>query len=212
MKLSEKLYIWDSEDFLERIDNSSELLISIIEIFIEETIKHKNELKKGINDFSLEDIHLHSHSIKGAAANISASKLKDIAHTIETSTKSNSAYTHTEQFSQNFIKLDNALDELIVELNNYLGKEFSSNSKENILDKNDAILELKTIKKNLKLGIYIDTVSIDIFRNFVDERIQRQLTELEKLINSFSLEESLKLTNDLIFKLNLMVKGKLDEK
>jgi len=211
MKLSEKLYIWDSEDFLERIDNSSELLVAILEIFLDETVAHKNALGKSINEFSLEDIHLHAHSIKGAAANISASKLKDIAHKIETSTKSNSAYTHTEQFSQNFIKLENSLNELIIELNSYLGDENKSNIQENILDKDDAKSELEQIKQNLKLGIYIDTMTFKVFRYFVDNRLKKQLVELENMINNFLLEESLKATNDIIFKLNLVIKGRLDE-
>ena len=67
----------DLDDVLERVQNDTELLLELLDIFMEDYQKKYNQLKEFVPNKDFEQIRNISHSLKGAAGNISA---KDFHH------------------------------------------------------------------------------------------------------------------------------------
>ena len=79
--------IIDLEDVLNRIQGDKELLIELIEIFIEDCpskIDSIVELLKSSDALALSEV---AHGLKGAASNISAEKLREIFLKMEETAK-----------------------------------------------------------------------------------------------------------------------------
>ena len=72
--------IFDYEDFLERIDGDTALLKEVLEIFLEDTPELFADLDAGIKNRDGEAVERAAHTLKGAAANISAKKLQVLSH------------------------------------------------------------------------------------------------------------------------------------
>jgi CheY-like chemotaxis protein/HPt (histidine-containing phosphotransfer) domain-containing protein len=75
--------IFDKNSFLERLMGDEELAKEIIEGFIEDSMSQIATIKEAFDNRNLDGIHRQAHSLKGAAANISATALKELAYEIE---------------------------------------------------------------------------------------------------------------------------------
>lgn len=67
--------IIDLDDVLKRLLDDKELVVELIEIFLDDTSKRIEEAKQSIDKKDCAQVADIAHSIKGAAANIGAKKL-----------------------------------------------------------------------------------------------------------------------------------------
>jgi len=75
--------IFDKNSFIDRLLGDEDLAKEIIKGFIEDSLRQINTLKEAIDNRDTDVIHCQAHSLKGAAANISATVLKELAYQIE---------------------------------------------------------------------------------------------------------------------------------
>ena len=76
--------LFDKTDMLERMDNDSDFVLSILEEALSELPRHVQELHELCCGNDLLIIQRMAHTIKGMAANISTGPLRDVAAHIET--------------------------------------------------------------------------------------------------------------------------------
>lgn len=79
--------IFDPDDLMERMMGDSALARSIAEIFLSDIPARINMLKDRLNENDSRRAELQAHSINGAAANMAANKLQEIATRIEKASK-----------------------------------------------------------------------------------------------------------------------------
>ncbi|MFH1359666.1 MAG: Hpt domain-containing protein [Candidatus Omnitrophota bacterium] len=104
--------IIDLKEVMERVENDQELLIELIEIFLEDYPGRMKSLKEAAtqNDFSLiKDV---AHSLKGASANISAKKISSLFLDVEHMAQKNDLSAMGDIYSK--------LEGLIEDLKRYL--------------------------------------------------------------------------------------------
>jgi two-component system sensor histidine kinase/response regulator len=110
--------VFDYEDFLERIDGDTALLKEVLAIFLEDTPSLFSDLNTGIKNRDSEAIERAAHTLKGAAANISAKRLRDLSHQLLLLTRKGEL-AYTENVYDNMVKNYNDLEIL---LTSYLAK------------------------------------------------------------------------------------------
>jgi PAS domain S-box-containing protein len=107
--------VWNIQQLSKRLNGKTELIQLVIKAFTEDTPKQVDQLQLMIKDQQLEQVRAISHSIKGAASNIDAEQLAEIAKSIETAA--------IEQDINLIISLSAQLlsiaDELYLELNKF---------------------------------------------------------------------------------------------
>ncbi len=82
-KTEEDINIFNVVDLLERLDDDEDLLKDILEVFLEDTPNHINNMKKAFEENDASELRLHVHSIKGTAGNAGASVLQELAAELE---------------------------------------------------------------------------------------------------------------------------------
>ncbi len=92
--------IIDVDDALKRIQDDKELLVELIEIFLDDCPKKMKELKAFEQDKNAIGLSEVAHSIKGAAANISAVGLRKIFFEIEEMAKNNNFESISQRIKQ----------------------------------------------------------------------------------------------------------------
>jgi two-component system sensor histidine kinase/response regulator len=75
--------VFDKNSFIDRLLGDEDLAKEIIKGFIEDSLRQINILKEAVDSKNADVIHCQAHSLKGAAANISATVLKELAYQIE---------------------------------------------------------------------------------------------------------------------------------
>ena len=75
--------IFDKNSFIDRLLGDEDLAKEIIKGFIEDSLRQIDILKEAFKNKDTGVIHYQAHSLKGAAANISAKALKELAYQIE---------------------------------------------------------------------------------------------------------------------------------
>ncbi len=81
------LPVFDYDDFLERMDGDAELLKEVIGIFLEDAPNLLSALGSAVRTGDAEAMEKAAHTLKGAAANISAKKLQQSAHIMQETIK-----------------------------------------------------------------------------------------------------------------------------
>ncbi len=104
----------DLNEVLERVENDRELLVEIIEIFLEDYPGKMNDLQDALSKKDFNQTREIAHSLKGAAANISAKKIAALFLELEDMGKSNDASGHEGKIQQ--------IGVLVEELKDYLAK------------------------------------------------------------------------------------------
>ena len=82
-ELSIKNDIFDKNSFIDRLLGDEGLAKEVIEEFIEESLDQIAIIKDSLEKGNAKELRYKAHSLKGAAANISAAALKNIAYEIE---------------------------------------------------------------------------------------------------------------------------------
>jgi len=75
--------IFDKHSFLDRLLGDEDLAKEIIKGFIEDSLRQIGTIKEAFDNKDTNVIHRQAHALKGAAANISATALKELAYQIE---------------------------------------------------------------------------------------------------------------------------------
>jgi two-component system sensor histidine kinase/response regulator len=75
--------IFDKNSFIDRLLGDEDLAKEIIKGFIEDSLRQIDILKEALDNMDTGVIYYQAHSLKGAAANISAKTLKELAYQIE---------------------------------------------------------------------------------------------------------------------------------
>ncbi len=88
-----ELKAWDETEALSRMGGRKDLLLKILRSFLDNATKMINSLEIAITNQNFPDAHLHAHSIKGSAGNISAHKLQDLARIMELEAKAQNINT-----------------------------------------------------------------------------------------------------------------------
>jgi CheY-like chemotaxis protein len=71
-----ELKVWDEADALKRLGGKKELLLKVMQSFVNESTKMMNGLETAIAQNDLSHVQLYAHSIKGSAGNVSAQQLQ----------------------------------------------------------------------------------------------------------------------------------------
>ncbi|MDD3375027.1 MAG: Hpt domain-containing protein [Candidatus Omnitrophica bacterium] len=100
--------IIDLDDVLGRIQGDKELLVELIEIFLDDCPQKINDIKECVERGNLDQLSEAAHSAKGAAANIGAKKLWKTFLEAEEAAKSGAI----DQFEEMIVRIDQEFDEL----------------------------------------------------------------------------------------------------
>ncbi|OQX02892.1 MAG: hypothetical protein BWK80_56910 [Desulfobacteraceae bacterium IS3] len=79
--------VFDREDFLDRLGGNEEILESLVKDLPKHLSEVMMNLKTALKENNINDINLYAHTVKGMAANVSASRLSKAASEIEMSAK-----------------------------------------------------------------------------------------------------------------------------
>ncbi len=107
-KISSSTDIFNREEFLERVLGDKELAEIIIKEFLSDIPVQINTMKTFIEQANADQAGAQAHKIKGAAGNLSAGVLQDIAHAMEKAGKADDM----ESLKRLILKLEKSFDEL----------------------------------------------------------------------------------------------------
>ncbi|MDJ0915799.1 MAG: Hpt domain-containing protein [Desulfobacterales bacterium] len=88
--------IFDKAEMLARVDDDQDLLVEIVEIFLEDAPIRIDKLKQAMGVKDLDLIEDQAHALKGASANISAHALQQCAMAVEQAVKQNDTHKISE--------------------------------------------------------------------------------------------------------------------
>jgi two-component system sensor histidine kinase/response regulator len=75
--------IFDKNSFIDRLLGDEDLAKEIMKGFIQDSLRQIKTLKEAVDNKDVDVIDYQAHLLKGAAANISATALKELAYQIE---------------------------------------------------------------------------------------------------------------------------------
>ena len=81
--------VFDKADLMERLDGDMSLAVDLAELFVTDIREKITLLHGAIEEKSGADIEKEAHSLKGAASNLSAEKVRYLAADIETAVGQN---------------------------------------------------------------------------------------------------------------------------
>jgi len=193
----EALETWHQESALQRLVNSEELLVSLINTFIEEIPSKIEQFSIALETKNRAELAALAHNIKGASANLSALKLAHYCLEIEQFAKSESPFEAQHEIL--FTRFKESYHELIDEFNAYLSASVPLKAAEKALSCGEAISFLTTLKTRLVDYDYIESSEITalIDSNFSEE-INGQLNELQQMITLFELSSGVQFTDNII--------------
>ena len=105
----------DLKDVLERVQNDTELLIELLDIFLEDYKEKNTQLKELIAKKDFEQVRNVAHSLKGAAGNISAQDFHHSFAAIEQYASENNLDGINEmmgKLQEDFPALQKSIDEI----------------------------------------------------------------------------------------------------
>ena len=106
----------NKEQFIENFQYfDKEIILEIIDIFINEYPERMKSINDSISSKSFDDIKFHSHSIKGVVANFCAPEVEQQARELEFK-GTNKDFTDVEEMFEEFRKSTSALLEELKEL------------------------------------------------------------------------------------------------
>ena len=85
--VSKRTCVFNRSGFLERIEGDQEFLTEIVQVFIDDALRQIGLLKEALATGDTERVCKHGHTLKGAAANICAERMQQVACEIETAGK-----------------------------------------------------------------------------------------------------------------------------
>jgi len=73
----------DLNEFMERVQEDKELLLELLDIFVDDYVKKRKLLQDAVDQSDYEQIRNIAHSLKGSSGNISAKDLRLIFMDVE---------------------------------------------------------------------------------------------------------------------------------
>ncbi len=90
----------DLADGLARVGDDAEFFKELIEMFLEDAPERLDTIHRSIQDANAEEVSREAHGIKGAAANLSANQIRDIAREMESAGKDGDLSALTSLFQE----------------------------------------------------------------------------------------------------------------
>lgn len=196
--VSTNLPLWDEADALKRLGNKSALLNKIIESFMSDGPKSLLALSKALEEHNSADAQLHSHSLKGAAGNVSALKLQNLSRHLEEAAKNDNLAEVQERFDE----CKQILNETLKIFETHLGKEVKPTVKKKRLDPLQMSIKLLSLKKELTDGMLIDTQALGIFVEYTDESFTQKMAQLKEHIERFETDRGIALIDTMMSELD----------
>lgn len=109
---SEKIRLFNKTDFLTRLMDDEELALRIISAYLEDTPQRIQLIRHFITNGDMEGVKRQAHAIKGAAANISATTMHELATEFEVLARS----SDIETLKQRIDELGKVFDHLSITL------------------------------------------------------------------------------------------------
>lgn len=186
---AQELKVWDEMDALKRLGGKKELLNKIIQSFLEESVRMMSALREAISSDDLPNAQLHSHSIKGSSANVSAQQVNALAKMMEFAAKNGDKRT----LKEGFVNLEKAIQEVCVLFEKVLKQETRPVTRKKRLDPLQMAIKLQNLKKEIEAGAYIDTEALNLFGDYADEEFTARMHVLKGHIDRFDTSEALAL-------------------
>ncbi|MBF0450135.1 MAG: response regulator [Candidatus Magnetomorum sp.] len=108
MPKNNDLEIFDRNSLKARVGGNEKILESIVHLFLNETPKQIEELKKALAEKDMKSATNTAHSMKGSAGNFGATQMRDISYTLEKLCREN----QLEKASEIFIQLERSFETL----------------------------------------------------------------------------------------------------
>lgn len=70
--------VLDLNEFLERVQNDKELLLELLDIFVEDFQEKRKQMEAALKNNDCDQIKRLSHALKGSSGNISAKPLRSV--------------------------------------------------------------------------------------------------------------------------------------
>jgi two-component system sensor histidine kinase/response regulator len=102
--------VFDKDEVMERVDGDIELLMDMVELFIDDCPKLMSNIKNAIEKKDSNELKRSSHTLKGSVSNFSADSVFDIALELEFMGRNNDmsnaekAYTNLEREIERLMK------------------------------------------------------------------------------------------------------------
>jgi len=147
-----ELAIWDKPSVLKRVMDDEELLLTVVEIFLDDIPNNTASLEQAIamKDFPL--IKRVAHGIKGSAANLSCMQLQELALQIENAAKAENIAKIVSVFSD-LLQVNKQLTE---HLQQYLLMNAKDNEPLELFNQADLNDYFSRLAHKLRENIYID--------------------------------------------------------
>lgn len=210
-ELPDSLSGMDVRSGLARMGNSSKNYIGLLVKFSENEANIINDIRKSLKADDMETVAHLVHNLKGVSGNIGATELQSSAIELESAIKGGNA----EDVQRLMEKTNDAFNKLLstislIRSHQKTGasekKKLKTAKKDIDFKKVDVILE--KLKKSIRS---YDAGSIDEFallkKSFSGSDLQEKLTGIEKPLNRYDFQESLKALEDFIKVMNLKKKG-----
>lgn len=181
-----ELRIWDEADALKRLGGKKELLLKVMQSFVNESTQMMNGLETAIAQNDLSNVELHAHSIKGSAGNVSALQLQALAKTIEIAAKNGDKSV----LRAGVVNLKKAMHEVCAVFEKEFAQEVKPVVEKKLLDVLHMRSKLQNLEKELESGAFIDTQALDIFSDYTDEVFTARMNVLKGHIDRFDTSEA----------------------
>lgn len=181
------LTLWDESDALKRLGNNGMLLGKILKSFINYGPLSLSELRTALDENNRESAQLHAHSLKGAAGNVSALKLQNIANILEEAAKNG----NISEVQKGFDECERTLNETLTLLKTYLEKNTKPVTRAKHFDPLQMAIKLQILKKDLEDSVYIDTEDLRIFVEYSDEAFNAKMQALKESIEQFDTDNAI---------------------
>jgi signal transduction histidine kinase/DNA-binding response OmpR family regulator len=187
-KGQENLVLWNKKIALKRFGGSYEMLQKIVSVFFDDIRAQHDGLKVAIDNNDFEAIKQYTHTIKGAAANLSAIKLQNLAQKMELDAKEQ---RDIEQIKADYLVVNECLQETINELQLFIELETDQNKHKVEMSTDEVIALLEKLQTDIKNGEFIDSESLNIFHADISEGLNKTVAKLKKEIDSFDSDKAL---------------------
>lgn len=194
-----EIMVWDEADALKRLGGKKELLHKVMQSFLHESVSMMDALREAIASGDLSKAQLYAHSIKGSSANVSGQQVYTLAKKMEDAAKSGDKSVLNEGYET----LNKAMERLCDLFKIKLALEIKSEQRIKELDPLEMAIKLKSLKKEIQRGAFIDTDALGIFGEYLDEYFTVHLSRLKGSIERFETGHALDELESIISRLEL---------
>ncbi len=124
--------IWDQPDLLKRVRGKPERIERVVTLFIEKKNERREFFENNLTNPDLENIVQFAHALKGSAANLGCSQLRELSSEIELAAKKNNSGKVSELLPKLANSVEAVESEFLVYLNSATGQVSENSPRTNI--------------------------------------------------------------------------------